>query len=78
MADTRQGRECVPLTCVITLSFQECRYQFRSIGDQAFRVLVDRGNCKDGVLADVCMPMFEARTGGGKEGLDELGFTELA
>ena len=41
-------------------------------------MLVNGGYGEDGVLADVCVTVLEARSGGGKKGLDQLGLAKLA
>lgn len=41
-------------------------------------MLVDGGYGEDGILADVCVTVLEARSGGGQEWLDQLGLAKLA
>lgn len=38
---------------------------------------VDRGDGKNSVLSDIGVTVFETRTRGGEERLDQLGFAEL-
>lgn len=78
MIDTRERSECIALACVVALGLEEGGDQLRSIGDEGFRVLEDGGHSEYSVLADVCVAMLEAGSGRGEEGLNELGFAELA
>lgn len=78
VTDADQRRECVPLARMIAFALQECGYQLRGIRNQTLGVLEDRGHSKHGVLTNVGMSVLETRTCGGKEGFDQLGFTELA
>ena len=74
----RQGGKCISFTRWIILALEEGGDQVCCVGDQGGRVLVDGRHGEHCGLSHICVPVFEARPGGGQERLDELGFSELA
>ena len=78
VADAHESRKCVALACVVALRFKEGLDEFGGVWHESLVVLVDGGDCEDGVLADVGVPVLEALSRGCKEGLHEFGFTQLA
>ena len=78
VAYAHESRKCVALACVVALRFKEGLDEFGGVWHESLVVLVDGGDCEDGVLADVGVPVLEALSRGCKEGLHEFGFTQLA
>lgn len=78
MVDAGKRGEGVPLARGIVLGLEEGGNELSGIWNQRRGVLVNRGNSKDGILANVCVTVLETGSSGGKKGLDELGLAELA
>ena len=63
---------------MVAFPFEKGLEEFRSVGNQDLREVVYGGNSEDCVLADVGMSMLQTRSGGGKERLNQFGFSKLA
>ncbi len=74
---TESGKR-IPLASVVTLAFEKCLEEFRSVGNQDLRKVVYGGNGENGVLADVGVSMLQTGSGRRKERLNQLGFSKLA
>lgn len=78
MADRHERRKGIAFAGAVGFRLQECLEKLGSIWDERLRVLEDRRNGPNGVLAHIGMAVFQARAGRGKEGLDKFGLAQLA
>jgi hypothetical protein len=78
VADGHERCKGIALAGAVGLALEESLDQLRRIGNEGFGVLEDRSHGPDCVLAHIGVAVFQTRTRGGKEGLDEFRFAEFA